>query len=276
VKKKMTDQRETIKSFVLAGKSATETYSFLVEAYGDIALSRTRVFAWHKEFRDGRTSADRKQGSGRPREVRNLKNIKLVETLVKEDRRQSVAALSLESGLSIGSTHRILKSDLGLSKLTARWIPHLLTDEHKSNHLKFATDFSKREFTEGKSFLEKIVTMDETWVTYYNPELKSQSSQWLPKGSRPPRKAKVTRSEKKLMLIAFFDSRGIIYQHWVEKGKNINSDYYIGVLRKFLKHFRNKRPDLFASGWLLHQDNARPHTSKKTMEFMSQKNIHIF
>ena len=104
------------------------------------------------------------------------------------------------------------------------------------------------------------------------PELKSQSMQWLPKGADPPKKAKVQNSTKKLMLIAFFDCDGMIYQHWLSKGQTINSTYYCKVISTFLSHLHRKRPEKFDQGWILHQDNSRPHASRETMEFFSKKN----
>jgi len=45
--------RFAIKFYVKLNKSATETFAFLTEAYGDATLSRTMVFKWHKAFKEG-------------------------------------------------------------------------------------------------------------------------------------------------------------------------------------------------------------------------------
>lgn len=50
----MADQRGTIKTVGLAGKSFKETHDLLKAAYGDKALGRTRTFILHKEFLEGR------------------------------------------------------------------------------------------------------------------------------------------------------------------------------------------------------------------------------
>ena len=97
--------------------------------------------------------------------------------------------------------------------------------------------------------------------------------QWLSKGADPPKKAKVQNSTKKLMLIAFFDCDRMIYQHWLSKGQTINSTYYCEVISTFLSHLHRKRPEKIEQGWILHQDNARPHVSRETIEFFSKKNI---
>ena len=39
-------------------KSATETFVSLTEAYGDAALSRTVVFKWHRDFKEGRENVE--------------------------------------------------------------------------------------------------------------------------------------------------------------------------------------------------------------------------
>jgi hypothetical protein len=43
------------------------------------------------------------------------------------------------------------------------------------------------------------------------------------------------------MVMAFFDSRGLIYSHIVPKGAKINANYIVKVLGIFLKKLRQKR-----------------------------------
>ena len=63
----------------------------------------------------------------------------------------------------------------------------------------------------------KVVTMDESWVSHFLPERKQQSKEWSKVGAKPPRKAKRTESQKKLMYVLFFDAVGPIYQHFIPK-----------------------------------------------------------
>jgi predicted RNA-binding protein with PUA-like domain len=42
--------------------------------------------------------------------------------------------------------------------------------------------------------LDRIITTDETWFHYYDPETKQQPSQWKNVDSPRPKKAKVTKS----------------------------------------------------------------------------------
>ena len=47
------EQRINLKFLVKLGKTATESLEMLKQVYGDEALSRARVFDWHKCFKEG-------------------------------------------------------------------------------------------------------------------------------------------------------------------------------------------------------------------------------
>ncbi len=193
----MDAQRATIQSYVKAGKTFTETFQFLQHAYKDKAMCRTAVFKWFRQFKRGRESFESLRGKHQKTLVRTDKNVALVKKIITDDGRLTLEDISLASGLSKTTAYRILRKDLGFSKLSARWVPRLLSDDHKSNHLEFSRNFIRQHFQHGKAFLSSIVTCDESWVNFYTPELKNQSKQWLPKGSKPPIKAKTAASNKK-------------------------------------------------------------------------------
>ena len=75
-------------------------------------------------------------------------------------------------------------------------------------------------------------------------------------------------------MIPFFDSTSMIYMHWVPIGQTVNKEYYVEVLREFMKRFGRKRPALFKSGqWYLHQDNALVHNSILITEYLTKIGI---
>ena len=80
---------------------------------------------------------------------------------------------------------------------------------------------------EADAFLNRIITTDETWLFYYDPETKQQSSQW-----KSSKKARMSRSMGKNMFIVFFHIKGEILSHAVPKGQSVNSMYYSKVLRR--------------------------------------------
>ena len=53
--------------------------------------------------------------------------------------------------------------------------------------------------------LGRVITGDESWIFKYDPETKRQSRQWKSPASPRPKKARMSKSKVKVMLIAFFD-----------------------------------------------------------------------
>jgi hypothetical protein len=84
------------------------------------------------------------------------------------------------------------------------------------------------------------------------PESKKKSKQWIKKGQPGPRKARVHASWTKQMLMAFFDSKGLIYTHIVPRGISINSAYTVKVLNIFYKNLKQKRANLKEQEWFFH------------------------
>jgi hypothetical protein len=67
--------------------------------------------------------------------------------------------------------------------------------------LKTATLLKQRFNVEGQAFLYRTVAFDETWVTDFEPELKSQSNEWRSPNSPQPKKFQRTQSKVKQMMI---------------------------------------------------------------------------
>ena len=59
-------------------------------------------------------------------------------------------------------------------------------------------------------FFLRRVTVDETWVHYYEPENKAQSRQWVERGSPRPKKFKTQPIAGNVMATVFWDAKGVI------------------------------------------------------------------
>ena len=57
----------------------------LQEVYGDDTMSRTRLFEWHRRFKEGREEVEDDLGSGRPSTSRTDENIERVRQKVRSD-----------------------------------------------------------------------------------------------------------------------------------------------------------------------------------------------
>jgi hypothetical protein len=96
------------------------------------------------------------------------------------------------------------------------------------------------------AMLDRIVTMDKSGVLFHTPQTKQQSKQWLEKGTPGPIKAQVHASRTKQMVLAFFDSKGLIYTNYMPRGNTVNAKYIVDTLGKSLKVFKQKRLEMAA------------------------------
>lgn len=67
------------------------------------------------------------------------------------------------------------------------------------------------------------------------------------------------------MASVFWEARGIIFVNYLEKGKNINSEYYIAFLEYLKAEIAKKRSHMAKKKVLFHQDNTPCHKSLKSM-----------
>jgi len=90
-------------------------------------------------------------------------------------------------GISIGSCHQIFTEKLKLRRVSAKFVPRLLTDYQKENSVEISQELLANANV-NENFLKNIETGDETWVYAYDVETKMQLSQWMGKGSPRPKK----------------------------------------------------------------------------------------
>ena len=181
-----------------------------------------------------------------------------VRKKVLEDRRLTVQEIVAEVGISTGSVHCILTEYLNLRRVSAKFVPQLLTEQQKELQKEISEDMLDLA-NHDPEFINIFITGDETWVYGYNPETKFQSSQWKHPELPRPKKARQARSNVKVMLTCFFDFRGIVHHEYAPEGQTINKEYYLQVLRRLREAVRRKRPDMWAAkNFQLHHDNAPP------------------
>ena len=267
------EQRINLKFLVKLGKTATESLNLLQQVYGDDAMSRTRVFEWHKRFANGREDVEDDPKSGRPSSTRTDENIVRVNELVRSDRRLTVRMMAETLNVNRESVRSILVEDLGMRKLCAKMVPKVLSADQKEHRVNVCQDWLQT-ITDDPEFFDRVITGDETWVFQYDPETKRQSCQWKSPSSPRPRKARMSKSKIKVMLIAFFDRHGVIHHEFVPQGQTVNQHFYQQVLNRLHDRVRRCRRQLWStSSWFLHHDNAPAHTALSVRELLSKKQV---
>ncbi len=256
------------------GKTAKEIKQSLDVVYPDSALSKTAIYDILKKVKAGQDASDQRH-SNPVKTVRTPDFIEAVKLFIEQDRRVTVQELKEHFSCSRGTIQNVLHNDLGLVKKSARWVPKLLSDGQKEERARLAADFKMKVEMNGQAWLKSIVTMDESAVALHTPETKEKSKQWLRKGTPGPIKARVHSSREHVMVLAFFDSEGMIYTRYVAKGTKVNAIYVRDTLARFRKALAAKRPQMVKNGWRFHWDNAPVHTAEVVRNYLAKHKIEM-
>ncbi|GFV83667.1 putative DD34D transposase [Trichonephila clavipes] len=136
--------------------------------------------------------------------------------------------------------HKIISEDLGMRKICAKIVPKVLTDVQKQN---LRPRYTKR-----------------------------QSNKWHTPQSPQQKKARMSKSRMKAMLIVFFDKNGVVHSGFVPEGQTINGAFYVEVLKRLKRRVNRVRPEISAN-WKLHHDNAPSHTCFVVTEHLAENGI---
>lgn len=175
--------RSILKYLMKKGMSAKEIIEEFRIVYKEESPSKTFVYKWMAEFRNGRANVLDENVGGRPIEIGDCKEQEIVTT-IHNNRRISIRELAEKVHISYGSCCNILKS-MGIRKLASRFVPRFLTHEMQNHRKECCRKFLRMANEYGESFKNNILTEDETTLKLYEPESKRESQEWKMPGERP-------------------------------------------------------------------------------------------
>ncbi|UYV65028.1 hypothetical protein LAZ67_3002864 [Cordylochernes scorpioides] len=215
-------------------------------------------------FKLGRISTEDEHRPERSVESVTQENIDKIHDLVMLDRRMTVRQIEETLGIPKPTVDRIMREHLGLRKLSASWVPKLLTPHQKAVRRKLSSDNLALFEANPEEFVNRFVTMDETWAHHFTSESKQQSMQWRLSGSPPPKKTKTVPSGK-VMVSVFWDSEGVLLLDFLNKGQTITGNYYANFVKQIRKAIKEKRRGKLSRKIVYHQDHASSHRSLQAM-----------
>jgi histone-lysine N-methyltransferase SETMAR len=157
-----------IKFLTKVGKSPAEIKQQLDAVYRESPPSYSTVKEWAKQFRLGRESTEDDPCQGRPAEALTPETTALVQEVL-QDRRLKTKEIPATCGLSKTTVLRNLCDHLGVNKVSARWVPKLLSAVQKQQCVECCTEFLTLCAGQKKEGIESVVMGDETMVLYHDP-----------------------------------------------------------------------------------------------------------
>ncbi|GFU19237.1 HTH_48 domain-containing protein [Nephila pilipes] len=124
-----------INSIKSLGDSQSQTIRKFQLVFGEEVMGVTQIKEWFNRFKDGRTSSESEQCCGRTQTARSAVNVERVRNLVMADRRLTVREIAEEVGVSKDSAHAILRENLNINRVAAKFVPKLWSPEQKDLRL---------------------------------------------------------------------------------------------------------------------------------------------
>ena len=244
------------------GKKAAEASRIICNIYGDGVIAASSCRQWFRRFKGGDFDLNDKERTGRPNEMSSDD----LEALLKEDSTQSSVELARRLHVNQSTIIRRLHQ-LGKIQKEGKWVPHDLSEKNLTSRLTTCLSLLNRH--KQKSFLHRIVTGDEKWIYFSNPNRKRS---WLNPGEPSKPHPKQNIHGHKVLLCIWWDMHGVLFYELLKPSETITAELYSRQLKKLDDKLIEKRP-YHASKQnkviLLH-DNARPHVALRTRETLME------
>jgi len=143
----------------------------LLNVYGYQTVDVSTVRRWVACFSSGDSDVKDKPRSGRPCTAVTPRNEERLDQLIHVNRRITTRELFTELNIGCNALEAMVAT-LEYRKVCARWVPRMLTQEHEEHRMQVCQDLLNQYEAEGDSFLDRIITGDETWCHHYEPESK--------------------------------------------------------------------------------------------------------
>jgi len=135
-------------------------------------MSQTQCYEWFKRFKEGRMSVGEDPRPGQPATSTNNDHVEKVHAVFRGNHRLTVQEVAGKLGISIGSCHEIFTEKLKMRRVSAKFVPCLLIDNQKGNHVEISQELLAS--ANGNENFKNIITGDETWIYGYDVETKMQ------------------------------------------------------------------------------------------------------
>ena len=96
------------------------------------------------------------------------------------DRKRDLRSTASQVDRRFWAVQSIITDILGMSKvvkLSARWVPRMLTDDRNRTWLDISRYLPSRYEDDPCDFIKRVITQDETWVHHFDTLTQSQNAE---------------------------------------------------------------------------------------------------
>lgn len=186
------------------GLKGAEIVTQLSTIHGPESVGRSTVYRWIDEFEVGRADVGDLPRSGRPQTPASKNLGDRILDLLDTDARVTIREISDRLDTPRSTVHLCMQK-MDLVKLSARWVPRILTPDLKTQREQTCQGNLTLVDEHGgwDSFRSLVVSGDETWIPHFDPPTKQESKVWTIRGSDPPTKARRETHCQEVMLLLF-------------------------------------------------------------------------
>ena len=123
----------------------------------------------------------------------------------------------------------ILVHDLGMQKVCAKMVPKILSEDQKQNGVKFCEDMLEK-IKDDPNILRQIITGMKLGFSSMILKQRGKACSGRLQNHPDPRRCACQNQKIKVMLIAFFDQKGMVHHEIMPEGETINQHFYQPVL----------------------------------------------
>ncbi len=252
-----------------------EIEMLLLSVFGERTLSRSKLYKWIGCVQRGREVVldDKREGHLKMTHMSSV--VARIKMEIDADHWRTLKDVASVTDVSHESVKTVLRNELNMSKVSLHFIPHFLSSDQKSEHVRITEDSLLADETGG--ILSRLITGDENSIFEYDPAKKRCDMVWLRPDELCVKKALHGRSKIKAHIIVFFNCQGILLIHWVLQGKTVTRSYYLTVIQKMRDRLRKKQPVLWHEAeWLVHHNIAGSYQAFMVKKFLAHNGTVVF
>ena len=182
-----------------------------MEGYSKDCMSRTRLFEWHKRFRQSQTDVEDDERSRRPTISKTTNNIREIEKIVREDRRLSIRLIAERMSIDKETERQVLHDNLHMTKVCAQVVSKLLTSDQNEKRQDICADILN-QIEENPKSLDSVITVPAMRDKFSSTTQRQRGSPCIGKLQihHELRKQNKAKAKFKTMLIVFFYVKGVV------------------------------------------------------------------